>query len=93
MDIQIFILIIFALVLLRQIPRFVKRVKENYRVIIFRLGLFNRIAGPGWVVVLPLIDTVEEVDLEKKIPNWERLSERYLHEQIKEVNKLVLPKE
>ena len=35
---------------------FVKKYGEVERAIIFRLGKFNRIAGPGWAVVIPFFE-------------------------------------
>jgi hypothetical protein len=60
---------------------------------IFRLGRFHKVAGPGWVIMTPVIDLSVTVYLPKKIPEWDRLSEERLHERIKEVYQLVPPKD
>jgi len=35
---------------------FVKKYNQYERAIIFRMGKFNRIAGPGWVIVIPFFE-------------------------------------
>jgi len=45
------ILVIYVLFVL-----FVKKYDEYERGIIFRIGKFNRVAGPGWSIVIPFIE-------------------------------------
>ena len=35
---------------------FVKKYEETERAIIFRMGKFNRVAGPGWSIVIPFFE-------------------------------------
>ncbi|MBD3312308.1 hypothetical protein GF352_02535 [archaeon] len=49
---------------------FVKKYDETERAIIFRLGKFHRIAGPGWSVVLPFFEKeFATVDVRTKMMN------------------------
>ena len=50
-----------ALVLLF-FPRMVE-LKEYERGVFFRLGKFDKVAGPGWILMFPTIDSFERVDL------------------------------
>ncbi len=60
------ILAFLGLVVLIQLLRalgIIVEVKEYERLVIFRMGHFHRIAGPGWVIVLPLLEEAKKVDL------------------------------
>jgi regulator of protease activity HflC (stomatin/prohibitin superfamily) len=47
---------------------FVKKYGEVERAIIFRLGKFNRIAGPGWAVVIPFFEReFQKLDVRTKM--------------------------
>lgn len=47
---------------------FVKKYDENERAIIFRVGHFSRIAGPGWAIVLPFFEKeFSRVDVRTKM--------------------------
>ncbi len=47
---------------------FVKKYDEHQRAIIFRMGKFNRIAGPGWAVVIPFFEKeFAKVDIRTKM--------------------------
>lgn len=49
---------------------FVKKYDETERAIIFRLGKFNRIAGPGWSIVTPFFEKeYATVDIRTKMMN------------------------
>ena len=49
---------------------FVKQYDETERAIIFRLGKFNRIAGPGWSIVIPFFEKeFARVDVRTKMMN------------------------
>lgn len=41
----------------------IKEVEEYERAVIFRMGHFHRVAGPGWVFIVPLFETMKIVDL------------------------------
>ncbi|MFH0922441.1 MAG: SPFH domain-containing protein [Candidatus Micrarchaeota archaeon] len=54
-------LFVIAVVLLF-FPRLIE-LKEYERGVFFRLGKFNKVAGPGWIFMFPAIDSFELVDL------------------------------
>ena len=43
---------------------------EAERACVFRMGRFYRVAGPGAVFSIPLIDHLAVVDLDRTIPEW-----------------------
>ncbi|WP_292343986.1 SPFH domain-containing protein, partial [Methanohalophilus sp. DAL1] len=53
------ILIVLVIILSQSI----KVVKEYERVVIFRLGRFSGVKGPGVFFIIPIIDTAVKVDL------------------------------
>lgn len=52
--------IAFILILL---PMIIKILREYERAVVFRLGRFLKIKGPGMIILLPGIDTMERIDL------------------------------
>lgn len=46
--------------------QFIVQVKEYERIVVFRFGKFTRLAGPGWVVLVPFIEAYRLVDLRVK---------------------------
>jgi len=49
---------------------FVKKYDEYERAIIFRMGKFNRVAGPGWSIVIPFFEKeFSKVDVRTKMIN------------------------
>ncbi|MCD6575590.1 MAG: SPFH domain-containing protein [Nanoarchaeota archaeon] len=47
---------------------FVRKYNQNERAIIFRMGKFNRIAGPGWAIVIPFFEKeFAKVDIRTKM--------------------------
>jgi regulator of protease activity HflC (stomatin/prohibitin superfamily) len=63
-----FILIFIILLAVIFFITFVKKYSQFERGIIFRLGKFNRIAGPGWAIVLPFFEEeYKKVDVRVKM--------------------------
>jgi len=60
-----------------------KILREDERMVVFRLGRFLRVMGPGWVWVIPFIDKGVKVNLNKDIPGWQVLSKTELEERIR----------
>jgi regulator of protease activity HflC (stomatin/prohibitin superfamily) len=60
-----------------------KTLREDERLVIIRLGHFFKIAGPGIVMILPLIDRGIRVNLNRDLPGWQGLSKIELEEKIK----------
>jgi hypothetical protein len=48
----------------------IKTLGQAQRGCIFRLGRFYRVAGPGSVFLIPLVDQIAVVDLDRTIPEW-----------------------
>ncbi len=67
------ILIVFFLFLVRysDVPVLIK-LKDYERAVIFRLGKFNRIGGPGWALLIPFIESYTYVDLRTKTLDIEK---------------------
>lgn len=68
--------------------KFAKIVKEHQRIVIFRLGKLERVAGPGFVWLIPIIDSAHVVDLNRQLPGWQRISESERTRQVLELLKL-----
>ncbi len=47
---------------------------ESERIVIFRLGRYFAVVGPGLVLLLPVIDKGVRIKLSDKIPGWQELS-------------------
>ncbi len=52
----------------------IRTLGEAERACIFRMGRFQRVAGPGTVFSIPLIDHVTVLDLDRTIPEWREVS-------------------
>ena len=61
----------------------IKVLKEYERGVVFRLGRFFMVKGPGLVIIIPIIDRVVKVDLNEKIPGWQGLPKEALDEKVK----------
>ncbi len=48
----------------------IKTLGQAERGCIFRLGRFYRLVGPGSVFLIPLVDQIAVVDLDRTIPEW-----------------------
>jgi len=78
------ILIILALIILGFSP--IKRVKKSERLVISRRGRFIGIAGPGLVIINPIIYRVLRIklnDLDEIVPGWQGLSKEELDDKTK----------
>ncbi|RKZ33541.1 hypothetical protein DRQ33_04065 [bacterium] len=56
--------------------------KENERVVVFRYGHIHKLAGPGLVILFPIIDKGLKINMDEHIPGWQGLSEDILLQQI-----------
>lgn len=63
----------------------IKIIKEYQRAVIFRLGRFFKVGGPGLIFLVPLVDKIEIIDLNKWIPEWRTLSDTELSDRVKSV--------
>jgi regulator of protease activity HflC (stomatin/prohibitin superfamily) len=57
-------------------------VPESQRLAVMRLGRYVGLLGPGVVFVLPFIDRVTRLNLDRDIPGWRGLSEEQLREAV-----------
>jgi regulator of protease activity HflC (stomatin/prohibitin superfamily) len=57
---------------------------ERERFVVFRLGRFARIAGPGIVFLLPFVDRGVRVDLDRAVPGWQGLRPAQLAERLQD---------
>jgi regulator of protease activity HflC (stomatin/prohibitin superfamily) len=75
-------LILFILAILLILAS-IKTVKDDERLVVFRLGRFFKILGPGVVLIIPIVDKGVRVNLSEKIPGWQALSKEELNEKLK----------
>lgn len=71
---MVWILLIFIVLILISS---IKQINEYERGILFSFGKFNRILNPGWVLVLPVIQSYRKVDIRTKavdVPEQETIS-------------------
>lgn len=54
------------------LPQMVRILREYERAVVFRLGKFHRVKGPGLIFLIPFIDRIERVDLRVLTINVER---------------------
>ncbi len=54
------------------VPQMIRVLREYERAVVFRLGKFLKVKGPGLVVLVPFIDRIERVDLRVLTINVER---------------------
>jgi regulator of protease activity HflC (stomatin/prohibitin superfamily) len=77
---SLWLFIIFLIIIL---AKAIKIVREDQRLVIFRLGRFFTIADPGLVLVIPIVDKGLKVNLPENIPGWQGYSEDELAEKIR----------
>jgi regulator of protease activity HflC (stomatin/prohibitin superfamily) len=56
-------LIILLLIVIMVIQRSIVKFDEYERGVIFRLGRFNKVVGPGWAIVFPIMEKAIRIDL------------------------------
>lgn len=62
-------LLVLGLIL---IPQMIRILREYERAVVFRLGKFLKVKGPGLIFLIPFIDRIERVDLRVLTINVER---------------------
>lgn len=60
-----------------------KRIAQDQRLLVERLGMFNRICGPGWQFLLPLVETGVVLRLDERLPGWRGFEEAALRQRLK----------
>jgi regulator of protease activity HflC (stomatin/prohibitin superfamily) len=61
----------------------VRIVREDQRMVVLRIGRFLKVAGPGLVWLIPVIDRGIKVNLTRDYPGWQALAQIELEEKIK----------
>jgi regulator of protease activity HflC (stomatin/prohibitin superfamily) len=61
----------------------IKIVREDQRMVVLRIGRFLRVAGPGLVWLIPVIDRGVKVNLTRDFPGWQAIPQYELEEKIK----------
>ena len=59
--------------------------RENERAVIFRLGLPLHIRGPGIIYVIPLIERMIRVNLDKQLPGWRGILKEDLNQRVQKL--------
>ena len=79
---------ILPLIIIGVVVSWMKRVKNDERLVVFRLGRLHRVvgstAGSRIAFVFPLIDRGLTVKLEQTVPDWKSLPDRVIEERVKE---------
>jgi len=76
-------LLIFIVLLIIILAKGIKIAREEQRLVIFRTGRLFTIAGPGLVLIIPVIDKGVKVNLQENIPGWQGYSKYELDEKIR----------
>ena len=61
---------------------FLKYFRHDQRGVVFRLGRFMKVVGPGLVITIPGLDHVQVVDLGKAFSGWEGYGKEELKQKI-----------
>ena len=61
---------------------FLKYFRHDQRGVVFRLGRFVKVVGPGLVITIPGLDHIHVVDLEKAFSGWEGYGKEELKQKI-----------
>jgi regulator of protease activity HflC (stomatin/prohibitin superfamily) len=79
----LFPLLIYPVIMMVFLTLSIKVVREDHRLIIFRLGRFLAVKGPGLVISIPVVDRIQDVNLTESLPGWQGLSKPELDERVK----------
>ena len=79
-------IILLIVLLLFAFIKSVRIINENQRGVTFRLGRFQRIDGPGLIIIVPFVDRLLKVDLQSKIPQWQTLTKEQLEDRVKVIS-------
>lgn len=86
MGFAVFVLALFISMFLSATIRYVR---EDYRIVVFRLGRLRGVFGPGTVFLIPFIDKSIKVNYSELPYSWEYLPKKELEERIKKNLNLV----
>lgn len=61
------ILLVILVLAALMLPKAIVRLLEYERAVVFRLGKFSRVAGPGWVIIFPIMENYVVVSLRLQV--------------------------
>ena len=79
----LFPLLIYLFLMMVFLALSIKVVREDHRLVIFRLGRFFGVKGPGLAIRIPVVDRIQDVNLTESLPGWQGLSKPELDERVK----------
>jgi len=79
----LFPLLIYLVLMMVFLALSIKVVREDHRLVIFRLGRFFGVKGPGLAIRIPVVDRIQDVNLTESLPGWQGLSKPELDERVK----------
>ncbi len=59
--------------------------RENERAVISRLGFSVHIRGPGIIYVIPLMERMIRVNLDKQLPGWRGMLNKDLNQRVQKL--------
>ena len=59
--------------------------RDNERAVIFRLGMSLGTRGPGIIYVIPLIERMIRVNLDKQVPGWHGILKDDLDQRVQKL--------
>ncbi len=84
---EIMLPLIMAVLVICILAKSIFEVKENQRLVVLRLGKFEKVIGPGFSFVVPFTDMGILVELNKHLPEWQTFSEEELCLKVTELVK------
>ncbi|WKZ57066.1 MAG: hypothetical protein QY326_10095 [Bdellovibrionota bacterium] len=79
-----YIIIVVLIAILGMLSKSALVVREDQRVLLFRLGRFSTVMHPGFHLTLPFIDTFKLVSLDSALPGWKGLSSTEILDRVVE---------
>ncbi len=61
------VILVFLIMLYQQFPNFFAVIKQYQRAVVFRMGKFKKVAEPGWLFVIPFIESFRIVDMRERM--------------------------
>ncbi|MFW5903013.1 MAG: SPFH domain-containing protein [archaeon] len=61
------VILVFLIMLYQQFPNFFAVIKQYQRAVVFRWGRFKEVAEPGWLFVIPFIESFRVVDMRERM--------------------------
>lgn len=79
-----FVGLLISLVLVYVMVKTYHTVPSNTRLVVFRLGRYSGILGPGTWITLPFVDKVVRVELDRELPHWQGLTAEQVTEAVEQ---------